>query len=96
VPAERAAGRAAPGDAQRIDVVRVPVQDRSVDHRRQQVVQGADRMDVAREVKVQLLHWDDLRAAAARGAAAGRRTLDRVKPRAGMRPRAVRWLPAGR
>ena len=37
--------------------------------RREQVVGRADRVDVAREVEVHVLHRDDLRVAAARGAA---------------------------
>ena len=62
---------AAPRDAQRVDVVRVAVEDRGVDHRREQVVGGADRVDVAGEVQVQVLHRDDLGQAAA-----GRAALD--------------------
>jgi hypothetical protein len=62
---------ASPGNPQRIDVVRVAVQDRGVDHRGEQVVGGADRMDVAREVEVEVLHRHNLGKAAAR-----RATLD--------------------
>ena len=61
--------RAAPGNPQRVDLVRVAVQDRRVDHRREQVVGGADRVDVAGEVEVQVLHRHDLVEAAAGGAA---------------------------
>ena len=61
--------RPAPADAQRVDVQRVAVQDRGVEHRREQVVGRADGVDVAGEVQVEVLHRDDLRHAAARGAA---------------------------
>ena len=49
----------------------VAVQDVRLEHRREQVVRGADRVDVAGEVEVQVLHRDDLRVAAA-----GRAALD--------------------
>ena len=62
---------APPVDPQLVDLVRVAVQDRGVEHRRQQVVGGADRMDVAREVEVEVLHRHHLRQAAA-----GRAALD--------------------
>ena len=55
--------------AQRVDVVRVAVQDRGVEHRREQVVRRADRVDVAGEVEVEVLHRHHLRQPAARGAA---------------------------
>ena len=58
-------------DPQLVDLVRVAVQDRGVEHRRQQVVRGADRVDVAGEVEVEVLHRHDLRHAAA-----GRAALD--------------------
>ena len=61
--------RAPPADAQRVDLVRVAVQDRRVEHRRQQVVGGADRVDVAGEVEVEVLHRHHLCHAAAGGAA---------------------------
>ena len=63
--------RAPPADAQRVDLVRVAVQDRGVEHRREQVVGGADRVDVAGEVEVEVLHRHDLGHAAA-----GRAALD--------------------
>ena len=62
---------APPGYAQCVDVMRVAVQDRGIDHRREQVVGGADRVDVTGEVEVQVLHRDDLGQAAA-----GRAALD--------------------
>jgi len=41
------------------------VQNVGLEDRRQQVVRHADRMHVAREVEVEVLHGDDLRVAAA-------------------------------
>ena len=61
--------RAPPADAQLVDLVQVAVQDRRVEHRREQVVGGADRVDVAGEVEVEVLHRHDLGHAAAGGAA---------------------------
>ena len=40
-----------------------------VEHRREQIVRGRDRVKVAREVEVDVLHRHHLRVAAARGAA---------------------------
>src|SRR5437867_2788062 len=54
-------------DAGRIQVERVPVEEVRVHDRRDQVVRGADRVDVSREVEVDLLHGEDLGLAAARG-----------------------------
>ena len=48
---------------------RVPVMEVRVDQRREQVVRGRDRVQVAGEVQVQVLHRDDLRVAAAGSAA---------------------------
>ncbi len=48
---------------------RVAVGDRVVDHRREQVVGERDRVDVAGQVEVEVLHRNDLRIAAARRAA---------------------------
>ena len=62
---------AAPTDGQRVDPERVPVQDVRLEHRGEQVVGGADRVDVSGEVEVQVLHRHDLRVAAA-----GRAALD--------------------
>ena len=62
---------APPVDPQLVDVVRVAVQDRRVEHRGQQVVRGPDRVDVAGEVEVEVLHRHDLRHPAA-----GRAALD--------------------
>jgi hypothetical protein len=61
--------RAPPADAQLVDLVLVAVQDRRVEHRCEQVVRGADRVDVAGEVEVEVLHRHDLGHAAAGGAA---------------------------
>jgi hypothetical protein len=60
---------ALPADPQSVDLVRVAVQDRRVQQRRQQVVGGADRVDVPGEVEVEVLHRHDLGQAAAGGAA---------------------------
>ena len=56
---------------ERVDPERVAVQEVRVEQRREQVVRGPDRVDVAGEVEVQVLHRDDLRVAAA-----GRAALD--------------------
>jgi hypothetical protein len=61
--------RAAPADAQCVDRMRVAVQDRGVDHRREEVVGRADGVDVTGEVQVEVLHRDDLGQPAAGGAA---------------------------
>ena len=58
-----------PGDGKRVDAGLVPVQEMRLDQRREQVVRRRDRVQVAREVQVQLLHRHHLRVAAARGAA---------------------------
>ena len=60
---------AAPADPQRVDAERVQVEDARLEHRREEVVGGADRVDVAGEVEVEILHRHDLRVPAARGAA---------------------------
>src|SRR5699024_11635097 len=60
---------ALPGDAARVDVQRVALLDGVVDHGRQQVVGGADGVDVAGEVEVDVLHRHDLGVAAAGRAA---------------------------
>ena len=60
---------APPRDRERVDVELVAVQDACVEHRRQEIVRGADRVDVAGEVEVHVLHRDDLRVARAGGAA---------------------------
>ena len=82
--------RAAPGDPQRVDLVRVAVQDRRVDHRREQVVGGADRVDVAGEVEVEVLHRDDLGQAAAGRAALDPEHRTERRPRAGTPPGSCR------
>ena len=53
----------------RVDAERVAVVDVVVEERRGEVVRGADRVDVAGQVEVEVLHRDDLAVAAARGAA---------------------------
>ena len=58
-----------PRDARRVDAVRVAEVQRRVERRRQQVVRGGDRVEVAVEMEVDVLHRDDLRVPAA-GAAA--------------------------
>ena len=62
---------ALPGDAPRVDVQRVALLDGVVDHGGQQVVGGADGVDVAGKVQVDVFHRHDLRIAAA-----GRAALD--------------------
>ena len=62
---------AAPADRQRVDPELVAVQDVRLEHRGEQVVRRADRVDVAGEVEVQVLHRHDLRVPAA-----GRAALD--------------------
>src|SRR3990170_896455 len=59
---------AAPGDAADIDVERIAPIDMVVDHRREQIVGGADGMEIAGEMEVDVLHGHDLRVAAAGGA----------------------------
>ena len=60
---------ALPGDAAGIDVQRVALLDGVVDHGRQQVVGGADGVDIAGKVEVDVLHGHDLGIAAAGRAA---------------------------
>ena len=60
---------AAPRDRERVDIELVAVEDARVEHRGEQVVRRADRMDVAREVEVHVLHRHDLRVAGAGSAA---------------------------
>ena len=57
---------AAPEDAARIDLQGVAPIDVVVDHGSEQVVGRRDRVEVAREVEVDVLHRHDLRVAAAR------------------------------
>ena len=59
--------RPPPGDGR--DLRLVPVEAVRVDERGEQVVRGRDRVHVAREVEVDVLHRHDLRVAAAGGAA---------------------------
>ena len=82
--------RAPPADAQGVDVQRVAVQDRGVEHRREQVVGRADRVDVAGEVQVEVLHRHDLGHAAAGGAALDAEHRARATARAGTPPGACR------
>ena len=58
-----------PGDAAHVEVEPVAPVDVVVDHRRQQVVGGADGVHVAGEVEVDVLHGHDLGIAAAGGTA---------------------------
>ena len=60
---------APPGDRERVDAELVAVQQMRLEHRREQVVRGADRVDVAGEVEVHVLHRHDLRVAGAGGSA---------------------------
>ncbi len=60
---------AAPGDRLRIEVVRVVEQQRRVDHRGEQVVRRRHRVEVARQVQVEVLRRHDLAPATARRAA---------------------------
>ena len=60
-----------PEDPVRVDAERVLVVEAVVEERAGQVVRGADRVDVARQVEVEILHRDDLAVAAA-----GRAALD--------------------
>jgi hypothetical protein len=53
----------------RIDPERVAVEDACVDHRRQEVVRSADRVEIPGQMEVDPLHRRDLGAAAARPAA---------------------------
>ncbi len=62
---------AAPTDAAGVDVELVAPIDMVVDHRREQIVGGADGVEVAGEVQVDVFHRHDLRVAAA-----GRAALD--------------------
>ena len=54
---------APPRDRERVDAELVAVEQVSLEHRREQVVRGADRVDVAGEVEVHVLHRHDLRVA---------------------------------
>ena len=60
---------APPRDAAGVDIELVAPIDVVVDQRREQIVGGADRMEVAGEVEVDVLHRHDLRVAAAGRAA---------------------------
>ena len=60
---------ALPRDAAHVDAERVAVVDVIVDQRGEQVVRDADRVEVAGEMQVDVLHRHDLRVAAAGGAA---------------------------
>ena len=60
---------AAPRDRERIEAGLVAVMEVSVDERGEEIVRRRDRVQVAGEVEVQVLHRDDLRVAAARRAA---------------------------
>ncbi|MGB0097565.1 MAG: hypothetical protein WBP81_34145 [Solirubrobacteraceae bacterium] len=59
----------APSDPQRVDLMRIALENRRVEQRGEQIVGGADRVDVAGEVKVQVLHRYDLGQPSTRRAA---------------------------
>src|SRR5690625_4020807 len=59
----------APDDAALVDAELVAPVDVVVDHRGQQVVRAGDRVEVAREVQVHLVHRDDLGVTTTSGAA---------------------------
>ena len=61
--------RPRPGDAARIDVERVALVQMVVEHRRQQIVRRRDRVEVAGEMEIDLVHRHHLRVSAARRAA---------------------------
>ena len=63
----------------RVDAERVAVEDVVVGHGDEQVVRRADRVEIAREMQVDVLHRDDLRPAAAGRAALA--SEDRAKGR---------------
>ncbi len=54
-----------PGDAARIDIERIAPIDMVVDHRREQIMGRRDRMEIAGEMEVDILHRHDLRIATA-------------------------------
>jgi hypothetical protein len=60
---------AAPRDGERVETRSVPMVEMCVDHGREQVVRSRDRVKVAGEVEVQVLHRHDLCIAASRRAA---------------------------
>ena len=60
---------ALPGDALNIDTELVALLNMVVEHGSQQVIGGANSMEVAGKVQVDILHGDDLSPAAAGGAA---------------------------
>ena len=60
---------ALPHDAAGVEAQRVALKDVVVEHRGQQVVRGRDRVEVAGEVEVDVLHRHHLRMPAAGGAA---------------------------
>ena len=76
----------APGDAVRVQARGVALVEVVVEHRGEHVVRARDRVEVAGEVEVELLHRHDLRVAPARGAALDaerrphRRLADRDDP----------------
>ncbi len=60
---------APPGDAAAVDAERIAPVDVIVDQRREQIVRRGDRMEVAGEMEVDVLHRNDLRVTAAGSAA---------------------------
>jgi hypothetical protein len=81
--------RPRPRDRRGVDVERVPVVDRRVERSGEQVVRRRDRVEVAVEVEVDLLHRNDLRVAAA-GSAALDAEHRPMEARAGRASRVVR------
>ncbi len=61
--------RARPRNATRIDSERVPLMDVVVEHRREQRVRARDRVEIAGEVQIDIVHRHHLREPAARRAA---------------------------
>ena len=58
--------RMSPDDAPRVDIERVAPMHVVVEHRREQIMRRSDRVKIAGEMQVDLLHRRDLRAPAAR------------------------------
>ena len=57
---------APPHDPPHVDVERIAPMDMIVDHRREQIVRAGDRVEIAGEMEVDVLHRHDLRIAARR------------------------------
>ena len=81
---------ALPRDAPHVDAERVAVVDVVVDQRGEQVVGDADRVEVAGEMEVDVLHRHHLRVAAAGRAALHPEHRARARARAGRSPPSCR------